>query len=313
MAETLAKQQKSVFDGTLRWVSAHLGRFTLPEGEEQRSKDAGIDARHKAFGELSVALLLLSRSPETRRLPEVVTIADHLEGKVREPLFFFDMMRRPNLFPFYLTILIALEACDRPVPGLRSRLQRILDFGLMDAVERSCWSQIDLGYYFDLAGLRHRMNDPLTLFRLSSAARFADLAYARDIDVYALTHILFHLADFGRRDLEPFLGARREETREVVALLLGLMIHRSDCDLTGELLICCRCLREEPAPFHSLGWSLLAERQLPEGDLPDRSYDPGALPVDPDEAARKRFEANYHPTLVGLLASTVELFGRPGS
>jgi len=74
----------------------------------------------------------------------------------------------------------------------------------------------------------------------------------------------------------------------------------------GELLICCRCLGIQPEPFHSAGWELLFSCQMPDGDLPSPTSRIEALPEEREEAAEARFRANYHPTLVALIATFVE-------
>lgn len=304
----MRRHLERLLDGTLTWLTENLEQFELPQEEEDRlAGSILIDKRRKAFGELALALLLLSRFRFSRRRPERERILDYVATRVREPYFAFDMMRRPNLFPLYVMVLLALEANGQTLPGLRERLQRVLDFGFIDALERTPWNQIDLRYYMDLAGIRHRMSSYTDLYRLSSAGRFPSLAHLRNIDVYALTHILFHLADFGRKDLRPILAERFAETRDVVGWLLGLYIHRGNGDLVGELLICCRCLKFAPATFHTAGWACLAALQTAEGDIPDCGFALSNLPEDVGAAARQRFLSNYHPTLVTLLASTLEL------
>lgn len=299
---------QGLVDGTLTWLTENLEQFDLPQEEDDRlAGNVLIEKRRKAFGELALALLLLSRFHFTRHRPELGRILNYVATRAREPYFAFDMMRRPNLFPLYLMVLLALEANGRTLPGFRERLQRVLDFGFLDALERTPWNQIDLRYYLDLSELQHRMPSYASLYRLSSAGRFPALAHLRDIDVYALTHILFHLADFGRRDLRPILVERLAETRDVVGWLLGMYIHRGNGDLVAELLICCRCLEFAPATFHSAGWACLAAMQTAEGDIPDCGFAFSNLPEEPSAAVRQRFLDNYHPTLVTLLAATLEL------
>ncbi|HEX3552958.1 MAG TPA: hypothetical protein VIA62_06985 [Thermoanaerobaculia bacterium] len=297
-----------LFDGTLNWLTENLEQFDLPQEEDDRlAGNILIDKRRKAFGELALALLLLNRFRFTRRCPERGRILDYVATRAQEPYFAFDMIRRPNLFPLYLMVLLALEANGRILPGFRKRLQRVLDFGFIDALERTPWNQIDLRYYLDLAGLRHSMPNYASLYRLSSASRFPALTHLRNIDVYALTHIIFHLADFGRQDLRPILAERFAETRDVIGWLLGLYVHRGNGDLVAELLICCRCLEFAPATFHSAGWACLAALQTGEGDIPDCGFALSNLPESAGAAARQRFLDNYHPTLVTLLAAILEL------
>lgn len=304
---------QTLVDGTITWLGANLRHFRLPTpAEDHDAEGVFVESRRKALGELAVVLFVAGRFPPLRRRPEFAAALAWLEAQARAPEFGFNLVRRPHLFPLCLTVAMALRACGRPLPGYRFRLQRVLDLGLMDRVERTPWAQIDLRYCLDQMGLRHQMPSPLRLYRLSSAARLPAPEQARPIDVYALTHILFHLGDFGRRDLGALLGSRLQPTREAAALLLGMFVHRRNPDLVGELLIAARCLDHAPAPFHEAAWTFIERSQTPEGEVPDHLFDPGSVQgLPPEQAACARFRANYHPTLVVLLAASIELY-QPG-
>lgn len=294
-------------EGSLHWLCANLHRFRLPIREDERNLECiAVGPNRKAFCELALAVLLLSRDSRLRKRPEYIRMVGHLEAKARDPYFSFNMMRRQNLFPFYLMIMLALEAGKQPIPGLRASVQRQLDLGSADARESTPWGQIDLRYYLDLADLPHGIAGEQELFGLSTACRLPSLTQMSTIDVYAVTHVVFYLADFGSRNLRPVFGDRFDAVAEAVTILLGMFVFLADCDLVGELLICCRCLGMRPEPFHSAGWELLLSRQTPAGDLPRSTFRSEDMPEEPEEAAEARFRANYHPTLVALLATLVE-------
>lgn len=299
----MAAEMNQLRDGTLRWLAANASSFTLPV-EDASEGDIQLDGRRKAFGELALACMLTARHPTLRASPELATMAHHVSATAAEPSFSFDMMRRPNLFPLYVMVMLALDATGVDVRALRASLQRILDYGFMDAIERTPWNQIDMKYYLDLGGFRDRFASYESLFRHSSAYLLPSIPHLRNLDVYALTHILFHLADFGRRDLRPILGTRFEETVEYTTVLLGAYTHARDWDLTAELLICCACLGCRAHPLIDLAWEALCAAQTPAGDLPSRYFDVQSPELaSPDTAAAYVRKINYHPTLVTLLAT----------
>jgi hypothetical protein len=294
-----------LINATLEWVVANLNHFRLPSLEDdERVETVTIEGQRKAFGELSLACMLMSRTPTLRTHHHYATLVAYLKEELERPVVFFSMMRRQTLFPFYVTTVVALAACGFELPRYRRTIQKIIDRGHIDAVERTPWNMMDLRYFLDRGGFRHRLPNFETLYPLSVAHRLPPIPEMRPVDVYAITHILFFLSDFGRQDLRAILGERFDETCAYVALLLGTELSRADWDLTGELLLSCTCLGITPRPYFSLAWQALVESQLPDGQIPGPKYDPASPKLqDPDGAAAYRFRCNYHPTLVALLAA----------
>jgi hypothetical protein len=308
LGEELKKNLSDFIDGTLDWLSANLDFFALPSKEDdEKAGEVTLEWKRKAFGELALACMLMHRHPKVKVSQQFHKILNYVDCNARIPEYSFHMMRRPNLFPLYMVVLVGLEACGRKLPEHRVALQRILDFEFMDAIERTPWSQIDFKYFLDCAGLRHNFPDYEALYRLSSVYRLPPIPHLRNIDVYALTHIIFFLGDFGQRDLRPILAERFERTCEEVTLLLGAYTHKQDWDIVGELLICCLCLQHRPAPLFELAWEGLYQAQTSSGDIPGRHFDPeGNQFPDLQAANNYRCKSNYHPTLVALFAAMLE-------
>ena len=275
-------------------MSANRKQFDLPAIDDSEESTA-IGKRRKAFGELAIALMVTERSARLRRSPEYSVLLEHVISAAQQPDFVFDMLRRPGLFPFYVGVYGTLAACGHQLPDLRKRIARMLEFGFLDAVERTPRAKIDLKYLLDLGGFAHRLPAYAELYRASIASFLPPVPYLRRDDIYDLTHIFFHMADFGRAPLHATLGERIEATREYVALLLAARMVERDWDLTGELIVCCRCLDDAPRPVVSLAWQALAQAQAPAG------YMPG-----PHATAGDDFRKQYHPTLVALLAAAIE-------
>lgn len=294
-----------LIDGALDWVVANQRLFHLPSLEDDERADAvTIEGQRKAFGELSLACLLMSRSDSMRERSHYQALVAYIKKELARPDAFYNMMRRKTLFPFYVTTVVSLAACGIPLPRYRRAIQKILDRGYIDRVERTPWNTIDLRYFLDLGGFRHHLPDNETVFRLSIAHRLPPIPEMRATDTYGITHILFFLSDFGQRDLRALLGTQYGKMCDYVALLLGTELCKGDWDLVGELLLSSHCLRSEANPYAPMAWQALHNAQLGDGQIPGRNYDPDNSDMERAETrASYQFRCNYHPTLVTLLAA----------
>lgn len=295
-----------LIDGLLSWLVTNLEFFSLPKDDGPTQTDLDIHPQRQAFGELALLCMVLHRNSTIRGSHEFGLLLNHLEIATSDSDYGLDIMTAPHLFPAYLMEFSCLKACGKTHPGRQAALQRILDFGFVTGVERTAWNQMDFLYFLELGGFRHSLPELSVLYRTSSAFRLPPIPYVRIIDIYALTHIIFFAADFGRRDLRPLLGARYARTCEELALLLGTQLHEGDWDLASELLISCHCLQHYPALLIDLTFEALSRSQSPEGDIPGRAFDPNS----PDLACtptRKTYQfwRNYHPTLVTAAAAAL--------
>ncbi len=290
---------------SLDWLLVNLENFTLPS-ENQVEKEI-ICLQRKAFGELCVCCRLMYRNPSIRKSKILKTIIDYIEDIGNSPDFSFDMMRRTDLFPLYLITLVALEACDRKSPRLRYAIQVILDFGFVDTVGKELWSQIDLKSYLDSGHFKSRYPDYESLYVPSSAYHLPPIPYLSILEVYDMVHIIFNMADFGRRDIKSIIGDKYELTCEYFNLLLGTYTYKKDWDLVAEILICCSSLHYYPLPLYQLAWMALFKAQTSLGDIPSRYYNPDNSELFQAYPTKySRFKINYHTTLVVLMAATLE-------
>jgi uncharacterized protein DUF6895 len=121
--------------------------------------------------------------------------------------------------------------------------------------------------------------------------------------LYAVTHTVFHLADWGARSaslpahLQTYLHAW-------LPVWLEVYLEAGQWDLLCELLIVDQCLTEPGDHPHV--WEALARAQQPDGLLPTG---PGRVPTDPVKA----FHAHYHPTVVAVIAGTLAVSRRIGA
>jgi len=257
----------------------------------------------KAFAELGLALRVARRNPALRDRADVARLVRWWLETLDAQDMFFDIENRLGLLS-HCAALLACAGDLRPPrsPLLRRRLQIVLDRGYCDRIERNGWNGLDLHYYFAAAGLRHELPPAEILLGISSLVRRPPLPYAHDIDLYAITHIVFDLADFGRRDPRPALGAACGEVAAYLRGALALCLAERNWDLCAEFLMC-RLFLRDVGELDRLAAAQIVAAQDPRGFVPRSAdvADPATRPMD-----RQLFDDVNHTSIVGLLLAAAD-------
>ncbi|WP_182888059.1 DUF6895 family protein [Microbispora sp. H10885] len=177
--------------------------------------------------------------------------------------------------------------------------------GFFPLYGRSPHVRLETRYYAERAGLRHDFPSYRELYESTLLADWTT-TYPVDIeDAYVITHILFHLSDFGARD--P--GFTDDERRRIFQVLDELTTHFVEIDywdLVGEFLLSQSLVGEDPTRTRSGLAAIrnLLEAQLPSGAIPGRY----AAQRPPESAsAVEVFRKAYHTTLVTAMATMITL------
>jgi hypothetical protein len=301
--------------GALSWLTENISFFDPPQENEvfDVAPEHILPGRaRKAFGELGLALRLAQRVPELRAHGHVRALTDAWLRMARERQIFFDARRRVHLVPLMAVALAVLAALDAaPASALRA-LQSVLDRRFLDRNERSAWSQIDIKYYLDAVGLRHAFPDAATLFGISSLINPPALPHAQRMDLYAITHLVFHLSDFGARALCGPGTPHLSDIRDYVALALAMCLAERDFDLVGEFLATRICLQGGADELSYHASEALAKAQQPSGFIPDLAWLRGLGTLEPGkERSEEEFFAVYHPTLVAVMVVVCDMATLP--
>lgn len=311
------ESRSCLLEGVLSWLGMRLELFDPPQeeavtGEVPETIVQG--RRRKAFGELGAALRLASRAPSLRTHPRIRLLAAEWKRLARERNIFFDARRRIQLFPPMAVALAVLTAIE---PGEdqpdRLRLQTVLDRGFMDRVERSAWHKLDLKYYFEAAGLTHGFEGDAALLAQCSLMAPPALPWASTMDLYGVTHLIFHFTDFGTRPLPAVAGFDRDVLDRYVALALAMCLAERDFDLVAELLMSRLCLGAPADPLSRTAAAALCAAQQAEGFMPDRTWPPDVAGLTPAEAMEKEFFGVYHPTVVTLFLIACDMALEPAT
>lgn len=291
-------------DSSLDWIYANLNFFRLPDYNPE--EEQFMDMSRKRFAELALSLSFISEStywPDDHRVSAMAAFVN--ETAIASTMH-FDLSRNTNLVPYYLVIANGLSSVGREVPGLSYRLQQIADTGFIFQIERCAWNNIDLRYNMDQAGIAHTMPAYDELYGASCLFNFPGLAYIRENDCYAITHLLFYLSDFGKVDLAGVLKDKYERIKHNTGILLGYFTYKQEWDLVAELLMSCSMLNYKDHPLYDVCWEKLLASQNPEGDFTS-PFIQDRLGIDSITTAEERFNTNYHTTLVSMFAAISEL------
>jgi len=299
------EERTRLLTGVLSWLTAHVDYFDPPQEDEifDVSPERILPGRsRKAFGELGLALRLSQRVPELSGCTEIRMLSEVWLAMARRRNIFFDARRRTHLVPLMSVALAVLSVLDKVPDSAREALQTVLDRRFLDRTERSAWSQIDIKYYLDAVGLRHAFPEGAELFRRSLLLRPPALPYAERIDLYAATHLIFHLSDFGSGNLPGATRSQVAEIQRYVALALSTCLAERDFDLASEFLLARICLGDGTDALSYFASETLLRAQQPSGFIPDASWLEGLKEAEnTPERESEEFFAVYHPTLVALI------------
>lgn len=179
-----------------------------------------------------------------------------------------------------------------------------LESGHAEAVERLPYRDMDLRWL-------------LGILNPSTAPQFDDLLphsiltscvhpiYASDLDVYAITHGVMYLTDFGRYELPYSLDPQR--LGQMIDSCLAWHILSNNFDLLGELLLSAACIPNAWSPYTSVGWQLLASMWDELGFLPSCTFESSRYAqLSGERANAYAFIHIYHTTFVaGLLCAAL--------
>lgn len=308
-----AGEIRQVADAALSWVSAHRGDFAL--GEDALSAAGQVNRTWKPLGELARVCATVTRS-----LPP----GDPLHTRARDLLAFawrqtgegelFPRVQREEPFATYpLEVYAAFAAAGLRHPGYeasaaavaRTRAWRLTEqdptrrLGVLAAERRGGIERTRP------AGERERVLRGTWLGGLPEPWAFEVCSG------YALTHVVFHLTDWGRtpRGIPPDLAAYLTHW---LPPWLDACVEARMWDLTCELLVVAASL---PGPAGPAGagdvreaWRRVAAAQGPAGGLPEEGGDAddrtdGPAAADPAE----EFARSYHSTLMAAFAAAVTL------
>jgi hypothetical protein len=292
-----------VESAALAWLSAHRDGFTL--GEDALSADGQVNFTWKPLGELAqVCVTVLQHTPPSdpahARADELLRDAwaqrDHGD-------LFVELQRLEPFATYPLGVYSVFATAGLRRPGFeaaaatvaRSRSRRLTEqeptrrLGVLRAERRS--------------GIQ-RPEDAERILRATWLGGLAEPWAFERAAGYSLTHVVFHLTDWGR-DPQGVPADLADYLADWLPPWLDTCLDAGMWDLSCELLVVAASLPGPPdQALLKDSWARLAVAQYPSGALPEE--EPARGP-DGERAPEPDFLHCYHSTLMATFAASLTL------
>ncbi|GHO83150.1 DUF6895 family protein [Dictyobacter formicarum] len=290
------------YDHALDWLDEHRELFNpLTDKSDNPSADIYLT---KALGELGLLCMLYYRSKEGDVEPRIQHFLQLIFGVWQQPQYQERIIRRPEYFQIYTMIYIVLQQCNVITEDYKELIQLVIDQRYVTATETTPMRLLDRRHMLDCGQFHHSLPSYEQLYHNTLLAQTPELAYLTDTDVYAVTHTLFYLTDFGRSSSPILQGDHLATIQWSIETLLGLYLRNKNWDLVGELLLDCYCLHWYPGTVFDLAWETIRKHQLPDGSIPGPRYSQEQRDkLDSTASIHYCFEENYHTTIVNAITS----------
>ncbi len=281
--------------GTTHWMSANVGYL------DPSYPGLPVTPKVKAGLELGLLCRLWTRwRPDDENLASVTAAVHRIW---QDPNFPVDLTASPEYFQPYALIYGALAP-----PGVdgfhRATLAQLAPDGHLKPYGKSPYVRLENRYYADLAGLNHEFESYRQLYEASILAH-PPAGQPTDIEAYRITHTVFHLSDFGARDME-LTADERSRACQIIDRMTDQFVEVDYWDLIAELIFSQACLEMDPTRTRSGVAAIynLLRAQTPSGAIPGRYI---AQRVDESVPQVEFFRKSFHTTLVSALTSMMIL------
>jgi hypothetical protein len=274
-------------ENALDWIRQHRVAFSFRHGRSHRDELVLL----KPFAEFLLVQSVLGRDPAMRARLEPDWRWAWEECGRGEALLSM-LQARPDLFEL-VTIAASLRELDFENPRLRDWI-RLLYESQSRAGELPAWRIAALRYHLATLGFG---DPPAALDANSWIACRPEPWIISEERLYAFTHHVFYVTDFGRHP-ERMPDSVREYIDCWLPVWAGVAVQDMNYDLVGELLLVALHLRQSES-IATLA-PVLCDAQQADGSFP--GLPSGASSLNEYSSLNDdHFYRSYHPTLVGTL------------
>jgi hypothetical protein len=284
------------------WIDQHRHLFNPLQHEQENNSSSLFQT--KALGELGLLCMLYHRSAVDSQEPEIEHFLRLIYEVWQHPEFQERITRRPEYFQLYAMVYVVLQQCHMINDSYKATIQQVIDQHYVTATETTPMRLLDRRHLLDCGKFDHSLPSYEELYKHTLLAHEPSIVYLTDTDVYAITHTIFYLTDFGHRVAPELDEDHLLTVRWIIETLLGLYLRRRHWDLVGELLLDCYCLHWYPDIVFTVAWEILIEAQLADGSMPGPRFSEEQLSGLRDhQRTLYCFEQNYHSTIVNAITS----------
>lgn len=309
---------KNLVANALQWVVDNLDEF------HPFKSDRSFEIRHgQKITELATMLYSYIKLTGDTHSDGVQKILELLKQVQSDRRFSDRLLRSPAEFILYCDIYTVLRLLGYDNLEQRELLQKLINIGFLDSLERVPHRMMDVRLTLENADLQHSWPSLEEMYKTSILSAIPCALHLEESAIYALTHVIFFLYGFGTRKNVSIPCKDLVGLRHTLSMLLAIACQEHHWDLLGELLLCWDCIELEPNLVYEEAWKTFLEQQQTNGAIPgpekaliindrDRQYDLQKLPIEKvdltiTEERELYFAHHYHTTMIGIIAGCVRL------
>ncbi|AMR06558.1 hypothetical protein AXW78_30030 (plasmid) [Bacillus thuringiensis] len=278
-------------EDSLQWINRHID-FFCPIQNQQLTQQ-GI----KLLTELSLVYSYIKKCNITNLQNNIDLIFSFICIQFENPLY--AQMPRKNPIDSYpcLVSYLMLRATEYQNPYYEETLEFLKCNGYLYACEEYPFRILERDLVFWRSKYLTQEPDWYSVYQSSILAKEVNPIYLNDVHVYYITHILFHLTNFGNR---PLLLPNKE-IRRIVKLLESLLLHYvriGNWDLVGELLINLISLDQTDSIIYLECSKIFQNVWKEDGSVPKNKK---IAQLSHAYNNQELFNHHYHSTIVGIM------------
>jgi hypothetical protein len=285
------------------WTARNLAYFD-PEGLSPSERTFA----RKSLAELALLLVYRVRLDPAPLEEDYRAVLSHIERVFARRSYREAIARDHRAFLLYAFAYAALKLCGRSTPEYDRLVGQALDSGLPLTIERIPYRQLDLIHFLHLVGEGRRAPSFADVLPLTLLAGVPNSVELKDDDVYAVTHALFYVTDFGLRAAEWPREFDAADAASLVATLTRRSQSLGNADLTAELIASALCLGVTASPEMDSAWRFLRDAQQPDGRIAGPAgFVDEARAEELGGPAYRDWITSYHTTMVVALAALMSM------
>ncbi len=290
----------------MEWVVSHIDEF------DPFANGRTFDVAHgQRVTELATMLNTYVALTDDRSSAPVTTLLEEAARHQQNRALTDRIVHSPAEFVLFADLYSAIRRIGHDDPTQRELIQRVIDAGFLDQVERVPHRMMDVRLTLEWGDFTHPWESLESLCQSSILAREPRALYLDEASLYSLTHVIMFLYGFGtRHGAEHGLSPEQElRVRATLSMLLVITAQQHHWDLLIELLLCWDCLNFPVTPLCSKAWETFLALQEPDGALPGPeralAFSDPSKAQDPVRQRELYVSHHYHTTLLAIIAAVV--------
>jgi Domain of unknown function (DUF6895) len=293
-------------DHTLRFAEANIARLDQHATIWADPHDPFVTLVDKIVVESALLARVAARAPASSLCEhQIAVLCALLVPRARSERNRVLLMRFPHTALSLGLAHVALTELGYPDEEFSELLDRAITSGYADSVERLPYREMEWRWF---EGMLHG-RPPTCGDLLPHSILGSDVhpLYMLGADVYALTHAVMFLTDFGRW---PLVGPDLNALQQTVDASIAWMLDAGNLDLLAELVMTASMVEPAWSPYVAAGWACLEAAWSSLDCLPGPGFEPEVFSqLEEADRSAYAFRHTYHTTYVGGMLCALLLAG----